>query len=222
MSRTENGKRHITSEDVATILATHGVPLDQREELIHRAKAANEPGWWDRALPGVPPEVGALASYEAEAASLTDWSPLIVPGLLQTYGYARAFMLDYGVDLGNIELRWAARSRRQQVLTTVEYTVLLGEHALRLPFGGGAVLAEQLDHLDRAFDRGIDIRIVPAVPHSNIIQDWLLMAFDNAPPVVHVELLRSAVYLHDGEVTPYIDELSRLRQLALSRAKAEI
>jgi transcriptional regulator with XRE-family HTH domain len=220
MSRTENGKRTISPEDVASILVAYGVPVAQRNELVERAKAASEPGWWDRALPGVPPEMGALASYEAEAIALTNWSPLIVPGMLQTYGYARAIMLDHGIAHEDIETRWMARLRRQQVLPNVEYMAIIGEWALHTPFGGVDVLAEQLDHLIKAPDRGVGIHVVPHMPLASLSQPWLMMEFRSAPPIVHVELLRSAVYLHDEEVRPYHHALSRLRKLALSRAES--
>ncbi|OKI32551.1 hypothetical protein A6A25_25865 [Saccharothrix sp. CB00851] len=38
-----------------------------------------------------------LADYEDSARKITDWSPLLVPGLLQTPEYAGSFMLDDGV-----------------------------------------------------------------------------------------------------------------------------
>lgn len=220
MSRTENGKRTISSEDVASILVAYGVPVAQRDDLVARARAANEPGWWDRALPGVPLDMGALASYEAEACALTDWSPLLLPGLLQTYDYARAVMLDFDIPRESIETRWMARLRRQQVLSTVEYTAIISEAALRAAFGGRGVLKAQLDHLDQAIDRGANVHVVPHRPHADLFQAWMLMRFRSSPPIVHVELLRSTVFLHDGEVHPYLEALTRLRALALSRAES--
>lgn len=220
MSRTENGKRSISPEDVASILVVYGVPVAQRNELVERAKAANEPGWWDRALPGVSPGLGTLASYEAEACAITDWAPLLIPGLLQTYDYAQAVMLDLGVAHEDIDTRCMARLRRQQVLSTVEYTAVISEAALRAAFGGWGVLKAQLDHIDQAIDRGANIHVVPHRPHADLFQAWILLQFKAAPPIVHVELLRSGVFLHDGEVDPYTKALARLRTLVLSRAES--
>src|SRR5207253_360879 len=118
----------------------------QREGLINRAKSLDEPGWWSRPLPGVPSELGVLASYEAEAHTITDWSTNIVPGLLQTYEYAKAYMLDEGVPSSDIEMIWMARLRRQQVLPKIEYTAYIGETAIWTPFGGQA-FTDQLLHL---------------------------------------------------------------------------
>lgn len=55
----------------------------ERVDVILEARAENASGWWDRPLPGVPTEMGTLASYAVDANSLTDWSVSLVPGLLQ-------------------------------------------------------------------------------------------------------------------------------------------
>jgi transcriptional regulator with XRE-family HTH domain len=216
MSRTENGKRRITAEDVATILATYRVPIEQRNALVARAKAIDEPGWWSRPLPGVSDNTGALASYEAEARTVIDWSINVIPGLLQTYEYAKAYMLDFGESLENVESLWMARLRRQQVVPAVDYTAFIGECALRTSFGGQA-FAGQLRHLLDANKRGIGIRVVPAFrPHAALLQSWMLLEFPDSPPIVHVELLRSAVFLHNEETDPYVEHHARLQKIAFS------
>jgi transcriptional regulator with XRE-family HTH domain len=216
MSRIENGKRHISAEDVATILATYRVPVAQRDALVARAKAIDEPGWWSRPLPGVPLDLGALVSYEVEAIAITDWSINIIPGLLQTYDYAKAFMLDDGVPEDDIETRWMARLRRQQILPKVDYTAYIGEAAIRTPFGGAAFI-DQLKHLHEATKRGLGVRVVPEHrPHASLLQSWMLLEFPDSPPIVHCELLRSGVFLHDDEAAAYATHLARLNKIALS------
>jgi transcriptional regulator with XRE-family HTH domain len=220
MSRTENGKRGISAEDVATILAVYGVPIEQRKALVARAKAIDEPGWWSRPLPGVPSDTGALASYEAEAHTITDWSINIIPGLLQTYDYAKALMTDFGACLQDVETLWMARLRRQQVRPKVDYTAFLGEAAVRTPFGGHT-FAGQLRHLIDMTERGVGIRVVPALrPHSGLLQSWMMLEFPDSLPIVHVELLRSAVFLHAEETEPYVDHIAKLRKIALSAAES--
>lgn len=219
MSRTENGKRHISAEDVAVILATYKVPVSQRDGLIARAKAIDEPGWWSRPLPGVPDNTGLLASYEAEAHNLTDWSINLIPGLLQTYEYTKAYMLDFGLPLEDIEMRWMARLRRQQVLPNVEYTAYVGEAAVRTPFGGDAFI-EQLKRLVDVTKRGLGVRIVPEHrPYAALAHSWMLLEFPDSPPIAFAELLQSAVFLHDGEAAPYVDHRNKLHKIALSTAE---
>ncbi|MCG8914198.1 Scr1 family TA system antitoxin-like transcriptional regulator [Actinokineospora sp. PR83] len=221
LSRTENGKRHITSEDVAMVLAVYGVPMTQRGELIESARAGVQAGWWSRPLPGVLPDVGTLASYEASASALTDWSLNYIPGLLQTEQYATSLMIDDGAQPQDVTMLWLARQRRQAVVPKVDYVAFLHENALRMTFGGSGALREQLDHLVRASHRGQAVRVVRGrVPHRLLLHPWLLLHFADAPPVLHVELHGSSVYLHDDEVDSYVNMRSTLDRLALSTAES--
>lgn len=108
--------RHITTDEVATLLTAWGIPTGEREEVLAEVQAGSSSGWWDRPLPGVPAEVGALASYEADAHELVDVSATLVPGLLQTYETTVGVMRADGVPERDIETRWMARLRRQQIL----------------------------------------------------------------------------------------------------------
>lgn len=217
MSRIETGKRHISPEDVATICAVYKVPLAQREELIEEARAGDSSGWWDVSLPGVPMEMGTLASYEADAIRLTDWSVNLIPGLLQTYDYAVGVMRSGDVEPTDVEARWMARLRRQQILGTVDYTAFIGEAALKTPFGGPAALRAQLQHLVEVRRRGIGVRIVAEhEPTLLVTHSWLLMEFSQTSPVVNVEARNGSVYLHDEAARTYIDLLGKLDKIALS------
>jgi len=217
MSRTENGLRHISTEDVATILTAYRIPAAEREKVIAEARADNASGWWDRPLPGVPSEMGTLASYEAEANSLTDWAVSLVPGLLQTEDYAMALMLSGDVPQDVAELRWVARRRRQNILGTLDYTAYITETALRTPFGGPEGHQRQLKHLLTARDRGIGMRVVPEhQPIGLVSHSWLHMTFPNTTPVVNVEVAEGGVYLHDDQAEPYASMIAKLDHLALS------
>jgi len=221
LSRTENGKRHITSEDVAMVLAVYGVPMAQRGELIESARVGVQAGWWSRPLPGVLPDVGTLASYEASATALTTWSLSFIPGLLQTEHHATALMIDDGAVPQDSKMRWLARLRRQEVLPKVDYTAFLHENALHMSFGGRDDFREQLARLARASTRGHAVRIVRGrVPHRLLLHPWLLLHFSDAPPVLYVELNGSSVYLHDDEVHSYENMRSELDRLALSSAES--
>ncbi|GLZ39286.1 helix-turn-helix transcriptional regulator [Actinokineospora sp. NBRC 105648] len=222
LSRTENGKRHITSEEVAMLLTLYQVPVGQRNELVEAARATGQAeGWWSRPLPGVLPDVGMLAGHESNARALTDWSLTVVPGLMQTYAYAVGLMVADGASTRDVEMRWIARLRRQQVLPSVDYEAYIHEGALRTPYGGVAALREQLRHLRDANQRGHGVRVVPeGVPHRALIHAWLLIEFPQASPVVYVELQRSNVFLYDREAAIYEDVRLALRQVALSGAES--
>ena len=216
MSRIETGKRHVSPEDVATIATIYRLPVAQREELIETARAGDGSGWWDLPLPGVPTDVGVIASYEADAIRLTDWSVNLVPGLLQTYHYAVGLMRSYGVAADGIEARWLARLRRQQILGNLDYVVYLGEAALRTPFGGREAMRGQLEALRRARVRGIRIRVLPEhQPSCMVTHSWLLMEFANTSPVVNVEATEGSFYLHDEAAAKYRRLAAELDRLTL-------
>jgi hypothetical protein len=194
--------------------------VEQRDSLVRRAKSIDEPGWWSRPLPGVPEELGALASYESDANAITDWSINIIPGLLQTYEYAMAYLVDEGVSREDMEMIWMARLRRQQVLPKVDYTAFIGEAAIRTPFGGREFLG-QLKHLVDATRRGIGVRVVREHrPIAPLVLSWMLLEFPDSPPIAHVELLRGGIFLHEPEVEPYVNRRSVLHKIALSTAES--
>jgi transcriptional regulator with XRE-family HTH domain len=216
-SRIENGLRTISTEDVATLATLYKLSAAERDELVDEAKSGDSSGWWDRPLPGVPEDIGTLASYEAEATRLTNWSVNVVPGLLQTYEYAVGLMRSGDADLADIETRWMARMRRQQVLGTVEYSAFIGEAALRTPFGGVDALRRQLRHLIDARRRGIRIRVLREhQPTVLVTHSWLMLEFANTTPVVYVEAKYGSLYLHDDIALTYQPLLAKLEKEALS------
>lgn len=222
MSRTENGQRRISTEDVAMVLTAYRIPAAEREDVIAEARAENASGWWDRPLPGVPAEMGTLASYEADANSLTNWAAALVPGLLQTEEYAMAVMASDDVPPDIAELRWVARRRRQKILGTLDYGAYISETALRTPFGGPEGHKKQLKHLLDARDRGISVRIVREhLPVGLVLHSWLYMTFPHTTPVVNVEVAGGGVYLHDDQAAPYAKVIAKLDHVALSTRESQ-
>ena len=215
LSRTENGKRRISSEEVATILAIYRVPRKLREQMIENARIGCQTGWWSREVAGLLPDLGTLASYEADARAITNWSVSLIPGLLQTRDYAVGFMRADGVKPEDIEARWKARQHRQARVPKIDYTAFIHENVLRTAFGGPAAHRQQLEHLYGAYDRGVGVRIVREADAA-LLQSWMLIEFPQATPIVHVELLRSGVFLYDEEVAPYAEACARIASKALT------
>ncbi len=217
LSRTERGLRHVTIEEVATLLTAWQLPGDEREQVLDEIQVGSSSGWWDRPIPGVPQEVGALASYEADAYELVTLNLTALPGLLQTYETAAGVLAADGVSAGDIETSWMARLRRQQILGKVTYRAFISETVLRTPYGGPDAVREQLEHLLLSQARGVEVRVIPA--HQTrvmTLHPFLLMRFPTTTPVVHVELAAGAFYLHGKEVAPYESILQRLDKVALS------
>ncbi|HEU5472582.1 MAG TPA: helix-turn-helix transcriptional regulator [Actinophytocola sp.] len=216
LSRTERGLRPVTIEEFATLITAWGLPAKDRDQVLAEIAAGSTSGWWDRPIPGVPEDVGTLAGYEAEANELVTVAMVAVPGLLQTYETAISIMAADGVPSEDIETRWMARLRRQQIITKVDYTAYLTEAALRTPWGGQEAWRNQLAHLLRSQQIGIGVRVIPGLQTDVLLLNtWHWMRFPHTPPVVHVELASGAAYIHEAD--RYTTMLSRLDRIALPK-----
>ena len=80
ISKAENPAQPVPSDALLAAWAgVTGVGLDHLTDLAQRAKSGT-PDWFM-----------SYRAAEAEATTLRFWGPLVVPGLLQTEGYARAY-----------------------------------------------------------------------------------------------------------------------------------
>lgn len=223
MSRLETGQQPIQSDEVAAVLAILGVTGAERDRLMAMARTPDEPAWLDpvlrHALPGTSI---TLSTYEAEASAITDWSPLLIPGFLQTMDYGRAFMLADGIAETAIGARLMARQHRQKLLDQVSYTAFIDEAVLHRRVGDERVWRNQLRHLlDIAEQDNVTIRLIAvnSDAHSGLISPFLLLEFDEKPPIVHIELSRSGVFLsEESETAPYTETRARLFSISTEEA----
>jgi transcriptional regulator with XRE-family HTH domain len=228
LSRLETGSRRVSVEEVAQLLGVYRVRGALRDELLAAARSLDEPGWWGwgQGLASLPKAMVTLAECEAEACRITNWAPMLVPGLLQTMDYARAWLLATGTDPERVEMLLAARSSRQRMLNTEsqEFVFFLGEPALLTSVGDTGVLARQLVRIrELGARRNVSIRVLPtgAGPHEGQLGSFVVMEFPATGPVVLVELMRSSVFLDDEVQTePYVAALATLSALALSETES--
>ncbi|PWI17546.1 transcriptional regulator [Streptomyces sp. Act143] len=104
---------------------------------------------------------------EAEAIAVHDYSLGLIPGLLQTRGYATALIGEScpPLDDETVEERVRARLARQESLkrrTGTVYGFVIYEAALRTGVGGPEVMREQLLHLPEVGTRrNVSIQVLP-------------------------------------------------------------
>ncbi|MFG2846012.1 Scr1 family TA system antitoxin-like transcriptional regulator [Kitasatospora sp. NPDC048296] len=134
------------------------------------------------------------AELQEIAATISEFSPLLVPGLMQTPGYARAlFEATHPLRKpAEIEPMVALRVSRSELLdkSTLQYWAVLDEAVLRRPVGGGSVMCGQLAHLAELIrGRRVIIQVVPffAGGHPLMNGSLCLMAFEDAPPTAYFE-----------------------------------
>jgi transcriptional regulator with XRE-family HTH domain len=225
VSRLENGRRNIDPEDVSALLAIYGVTGRDRDRLMAMARTPDEPSWLDNSMPGVPVTSVKLAEYETDAIRVTDWAPLLVPGLLQTMEYTRAFMLGDEIPDSAVGSRLMARQRRQeQILSRAQFVAYIDEFVLHRRIGGPRVFARQLRHLiEMANEDAVTLRIVPGTTdrHPGLAGPFLLLEYPTATPIVHVELRRSGVFLTGREDTdPYLAAVTQLASISLDQGQS--
>ncbi len=150
----------------------------------------------------------AAAELESLATQICDFAPAVVPGLLQTPGYARALMVAENPYAPEefVEGLIRARIDRAQILKSDKkplYWVILHECVLRVPVGGPAAMAKQLDHIIGLIrERTAVVQVIPfsAGAHAALGRMMTLMEFEDAPPTAYTEAVYSGNLLDDPAV----------------------
>lgn len=166
------------------------------------------------------------AELERLATEICEFAPTVVPGLLQTREYARAVFLASNPLAADEYIEELVRGRmdRTQLLkdaTRPVYWAVLHEAALRIPVGDPAVMAHQLDHITRLMrERKVVVQVLPfaAGAHPEMGKLMALMTFEDAPPTVYTEGVRSGSLLDDPAVVKRARaSYDLIRAAALSR-----
>ncbi|WP_228329333.1 helix-turn-helix domain-containing protein [Streptomyces fungicidicus] len=148
------------------------------------------------------------AELEALATNISEFAPTLVPGLLQTPAYARAVTLAMNPLAPDefIEEKVSGRVERARILkdaTRPVYWVILHESVLRVPVGGPAVMAEQLEHVATlARLRTVIMQVLPYAAGAYALMNGMtvLMEFEDAPPTAYTEAVYSGNLLDDPAV----------------------
>jgi transcriptional regulator with XRE-family HTH domain len=223
LSRYENGSRSPEPESLATILGAIGVSAEKREDLLELSREPDRTNWLSVGRTEQQRQLGTLLDYEAEATVITNVSPLLVPGLLQTGDYARAIMEEGGVPAEEISTRVSVRLGRRDALTRKDpahLRAVTGEAVLRQNIGGPQVMLEQLQYLARmAGLPNVEIRVIPMKCgwHPGHDGPFNLVEFADRTPVVHLENRRAGLFFHEEEDTAvYVDAAEKVLRAALS------
>src|SRR5918997_1660339 len=184
VSRLVSGKRNVTAVQVSAFLAVCRSPAAERERLLGLCADQHTPGWFQQHGSRLPLQLVTLIDHENTAVTISEFQSTLVPGLLQTGDYVRALLREAGrVPTEEIDDRVAARLARQSLFSRdrpTRFTFYLHEFVLRLPVGGPAVMADQLQQLERMSLRPyLTLRVVPAAlgGHAAINGSFRLMEF---------------------------------------------
>ncbi|GAA0933958.1 MULTISPECIES: helix-turn-helix domain-containing protein [Streptomyces violaceusniger group] len=154
VSRIETAKRVCTKKDFDGLMELYEVEepkLSELKELLTRARQRIPP-WWYAYNDVISANYAEFLAYEAEAMSCFEYQPLLIPGLLQTEGYARAVTGVSYAALGpdQVDSLVEVRMRRQERLreeAPLFLDAVVTEAALHLLVGGRDVMQAQLGRL---------------------------------------------------------------------------
>jgi transcriptional regulator with XRE-family HTH domain len=224
--RIETGRSRPQPGNVKVLLELYGVTGPERDGLIRLSREARQPGWWHSFRDVLPNPYEVFIGLEAGAASIRNFEPVVVPGLLQTEEYAR--QMSRGgpreLDREDIERRVQVRIERQRILIREDRPRLwavIDEAVIRRVVGGPDVMAEQLRHLIECAEQGkTTLQVVPfsAGAHAGTTGPFIILDFPEPtdPSVVYVETLAGDLYLEErADVDRYTLAFDRLLAAAL-------
>jgi transcriptional regulator with XRE-family HTH domain len=226
ISRWETGDRRIRPVDLRRLLDLYDVHGDQREVMLTLARQARERGWWRSYSDAVPEWFEVYLGLEAEAAVIHDYAAELVPGLLQTADYYRAFMraAPAAGDEETIERKAAVRLARQERLAGEDppkVWAVLNEAVIRRVVGGAATMRAQLQHIAEMADLAhVTVQVLPfrAGAHPAMDGSFIVLGFPEPtdPDVVYLEGQAGSLYLErPPEVERYAAIFSHLIAKAL-------
>ena len=224
--RIETGRNRPQPGNVRMLLELYGVTGPERDGLIQLTREARQPGWWHSFRDVLPNPYEVYIGLEAGAASIRNFEPVVVPGLLQTADYAREIFRNGPIELDpdEVERLLEVRLARQQILARDDRPRLwavIDEAVIHRVVGGTEVTRGQLRHLADAAQQGkTTIQVVPyrAGAHAGAIGAFVILDFaeDTDPTVVYVETLAGDIYLEErSDVNRYTLAFDRLVAAAL-------
>ena len=222
ISRMELGRVSFKERDVADLLTLYGVAGDtERAAVLDLVTDANAASWWHPYGDVLPAWFQTYLGLEEAASAIRSYEVQFIHGLLQTADYARAV-----IALGNqtapaeeIERRVDVRIQRQELLTGERAPLLLAvidEAALRRPWGGAAVMRDQIDRLAEVAELPNVVLQVMPLGFGGIRAEggaFSMLGFPEPelPEVVYLEQFTSALYLDKpDQVAEYGRAMDRL------------
>ncbi len=209
LSKIENGKQRVQPVAIAGFLEAYGCADEARATeirgLASLASSAKRASLLTRYRESVRDPFAEYVHLE-ELARRAETFNLIIPGLLQTEGYAYAVVAGSRKWSTQRDIRKFVELRmvRQTALTRddpLHLWCVLDEAALRRQVGGPAVMREQLVRLAEVAEDlpHVTIQVLPfdKGSHAGLDGEFTLLHFEAGPPVAVVEPMTTSLYLEE-------------------------
>lgn len=225
LSRWETGERSIRAVDLRLLLDIYDLAPDEREALLTLARQAKERGWWHQYTSVMPESFQVYVGLETESSTIREYAAELVPGLLQTDQYYRAFLMSIAPSDPDIDKKIQVRLARQERLSNgdpADYWAVLNEAVIRRLVGGGQVMSDQLAHIAAIAELPkVTIQVLPfsAGVHPAMEGAYSILGFPEAhdPDVAYLENQAGSIYVEDaGETERYSQMFNHLIAKALS------
>ena len=187
LSRIETGKAPARAGYVRVLLDLYGLDdHGQRQALAGLAAHGRQDNWCAGAADLLSPVAIRYLGLETAAACIRQFAASVIPGLLQTPGYAIAAWQAARPGLTPAQadrLAVITIGRHKNLAPHTALHVVIDETALRRPVGTACIMADQLDHLAAAAgDASVTVQVLPlAVPWPVLSPPFTLLTFDTDP-----------------------------------------
>ncbi|HWU10637.1 MAG TPA: helix-turn-helix transcriptional regulator [Streptomyces sp.] len=226
-SRIENARTAPTATDIRLWCRTAGAG-DQAEDLIAQSLHAESmySEWRHRTRSGLRQLQDSAVAFFQQTELFRVYSSSLVPGLLQTEGYAAAVLgmsarfRDLPVDDSAAAAR--ARVARSQIIHERghRFVLLMEEAVLRYRIGDADTMAAQLGHLLSAGALpAVSLGIIPTTAERDQWPRETFHVYDDE--LVSVELVSAQVRItQPSEIGLYLRAFEQMRQTAVYGAEA--
>ncbi|MGW0837711.1 helix-turn-helix domain-containing protein [Streptomyces prunicolor] len=166
-------------------------------------------------------------ALEAEAVSLWHFAVSVLPGLLQTPGYARETLAAGGLEGKELEQQVDARMGRRELLVGKDappFRTILSEAMLRTPLRDGAAWRGQLEYVAEVAERPnatVHVLLQSAGLHGLVSADMWYLLLPEGRTVAYTENgYRGELIKESGPVVRLQKAYDAVRDLALSPAES--
>lgn len=201
----ESGTSAQRPEEVAKLLRHYGMDGEHVARVVSLSSSADQAVWWASFSDVLPDWFKTFVGLEGLAERIFTYQSLVLPGQVQTAGYAAGLMTG-SLYIPPKDVAQVVRGRlARQRLTTVgpvQYHTVIDEAALCRVVGTPDVMREQLEHLLALIELdNVDIRVLPfdVSVHFGTNGPFQLLEFAEAQPIGYIEYPTGALYVQDQQ-----------------------
>ncbi|WP_280355386.1 helix-turn-helix domain-containing protein [Nocardia otitidiscaviarum] len=233
-SRLERGEvGRLRQRDIELVCRSLGLTDDETAAMAGMFKQGAEKTWWHSFGDLIPESFNVYIELENEARTLEIYRPDLVPGLLQTAGYARVLdriYFPYATEEEQAR-RIELRMKRQRIITRraspVVVDAVLHEAVVHSQVGDRVTMAAQMRHLaELGASPNVSIRVLPfsaGFPVGGPVGPFVVLGYgaDGGstaadPTVVYVEGFTGDLYLEGrSQVQKYSAAWATIHRAAL-------